>query len=51
MDSRQNREETIPEIKFNVDDFDLENYEFEPLTEGLGFHNENKKRENTIFFY
>jgi uncharacterized RDD family membrane protein YckC len=49
MDIRTTKnEEKVPDIKFNIDDFDLENYDFEPLTEGLGFNNQNRKRENIV---
>lgn len=48
MDTRQHNEENTPDIKFNIDDFDLENYDFEPITEGLGFNNQNRKKDNII---
>lgn len=40
MENTQNHNEV--EIKFNIDEFDLENYEFKALNEGLGFHNDEQ---------
>lgn len=48
MDNHRDLEKQQPDIKFNIDDFDLENYDFEPITEGLGFNNEIKKKDNRI---
>jgi uncharacterized RDD family membrane protein YckC len=44
-EEHQNKE--IPDIKFNIDEFDIENYDFKPLTEGLGFHKDQKKKAIT----
>lgn len=41
MENTQNHNEV--EIKFNIDEFDLENYEFKALNEGLGFHGDEKQ--------
>lgn len=32
-----------PNIKINLDEFDISEDSFKPVTKGLGFHNENKK--------
>ena len=43
MESGQFENNEVPEIKFNIDEFDLENYEFKPLNKGLGFHHSQKE--------
>ena len=36
--------ERTPKIKLNLDEFDLDNYELNPLTQGLGFHCVKKEK-------
>jgi hypothetical protein len=39
-----------PEIQFSLDEFDIDNYDFKPVTKGLGFHQkdpETKARRTT----
>lgn len=38
MDTQQHSE-TSPKITLNLDEFDIESYDFKPVTKGLGFHN------------
>lgn len=48
MENTQNHNEV--EIKFNIDEFDLENYEFKALNEGLGFHSDEQTVQPTPSF-
>ncbi|MDC1173854.1 RDD family protein [Bacteriovoracaceae bacterium] len=45
MDQTQHDVNEAIEIKFNIDEFDLENYEFKALNQGLGFHKDQKNVE------
>ena len=41
--SNQKTERT-PKIELNLDEFDLDNYDLNPLTQGLGFHCVKKEK-------
>ena len=44
MDISSTENEIVSKKKFNLDEFDLESYDLNPLTSGLGFHHEEKKK-------
>ncbi len=44
METPKEEASQVSEIRLNLDEFDLENYELSPITQGLGFHHEEKKK-------